>query len=118
MKQLNDCPTCGASHGWFTVRRHSYEQYYDANGEPSHAADRGIGIGGKRQYCAECGYDITACIGEGEGQHDPDCDVLDANPDGIRKPCNCGTGGDDCGGSGAGSCVVSRDPVSGVTGEM
>jgi len=22
--------------------------------------------------------------------HDPDCDVLDQNPDGIKKPCNCG----------------------------
>jgi hypothetical protein len=21
--------------------------------------------------------------------HDPSCDVLDRNPDGIRKPCNC-----------------------------
>jgi hypothetical protein len=22
--------------------------------------------------------------------HSPDCDVNDANPDGIKKPCNCG----------------------------
>lgn len=22
--------------------------------------------------------------------HNPDCDALDTNPDGIRKPCNCG----------------------------
>jgi hypothetical protein len=22
-------------------------------------------------------------------QHDSSCDVLDRNPDGIRKPCNC-----------------------------
>lgn len=22
-------------------------------------------------------------------EHDPNCDVNDANPDGIRKPCNC-----------------------------
>lgn len=24
--------------------------------------------------------------------HDPDCDVNDVNPEGIRKPCNCGVG--------------------------
>lgn len=23
-------------------------------------------------------------------QHNPLCDCLDINPDGIRKPCNCG----------------------------
>ncbi len=23
-------------------------------------------------------------------QHNPLCDSLDSNPDGIRKPCNCG----------------------------
>jgi hypothetical protein len=24
------------------------------------------------------------------GEHSPDCDVNDGNPDGISKPCNCG----------------------------
>ena len=24
------------------------------------------------------------------GEHSPDCDVNDINPEGIRKPCNCG----------------------------
>jgi hypothetical protein len=24
-------------------------------------------------------------------KHDPMCDYLDSNPDGIRKPCNCGS---------------------------
>jgi hypothetical protein len=24
------------------------------------------------------------------GEHSPDCDIMDINPDGIRKPCNCG----------------------------
>jgi hypothetical protein len=23
-------------------------------------------------------------------EHNPDCDVNDINPDGIKKPCNCG----------------------------
>lgn len=33
---------------------------------------------------------VAVAIGESLTAHHPDCDGNDPNPDGIRKPCNCG----------------------------
>lgn len=69
------------------------EAHHKAKGEgPATAGGSCEACGGPRAEenvwrCSGCPHKAKA-----EGQHDPDCDVLDANPDGIRKPCNCGNG--------------------------
>lgn len=64
-KQLAVCPRCNDMHGWYEKRQQSYQQYFDASSNATHAADGGgNGRGGKRKYCSECGKDITDRIGE------------------------------------------------------
>ena len=59
MEQIKDCPKCKAKKGWFEKRTMSYEQYFDASGDPSHMADDRRTSGGKRKYCFDCRKDIT-----------------------------------------------------------
>lgn len=66
MKMIKPCTNCGYQNGWFEKIQHSYEQYYDENGEATHAADSGRakGRGGRRKYCYECRTDITRLVVE------------------------------------------------------
>ncbi len=67
MIQTKPCPRCGHKHGWWTKRQYHYAQYHDADGNPTHAEDRGTGgIVGSKKYCFECNKDITSCISEEE----------------------------------------------------
>ena len=62
-KQISDCPKCKKKYGWYEKRIQWGEQYYEANGEPSHYCDTN-GRGGLRKYCSECNTDITKCVSD------------------------------------------------------
>lgn len=62
MNQTAPCPKCKAFNGWFEKRVQSYRQYFDLNGNATHATDEGFNRGGKRKYCSECGREITDLI--------------------------------------------------------
>ena len=60
-KQINPCPKCKKKLGWYEKHVTSYEQYYDADCKPSHAADRNT-RGGNQKFCFDCGKKITLHI--------------------------------------------------------
>lgn len=62
-KQVKPCPKCKKVLGWREKRVIRGDQYFDADGTPSHFVDS-TGRGGVRKYCYECDRDITKCIGE------------------------------------------------------
>jgi len=66
MKQIKPCPWCGNKSGWFEKHVTSGQQYFYADGQPSHFCDE-YTRGGKRKYCADCNRDITSII---KGRHE------------------------------------------------
>lgn len=44
--------------------------------------------------------------------HNPDCDVNDINPDGIKKPCNCGSACSICGEVHTDDALCAVQPIS------
>lgn len=62
-RQIKDCPKCKAKIGWWEARCQSWQQYFNADGKPSHAADsHSHGRGGKVKRCYNCDQIITNCI--------------------------------------------------------